>query len=121
MSHKQAGRGKSAMKKAAIVASVISVFVFSIFYFGNKNRNSEIVQTNPAPVSTELLPQSVEENIAQKQKIAEEYGKLPLQFEPNLGQTDSQVKFMARGQGYALFLTGTGSRSVFGKKHEGQK
>lgn len=28
-----------------------------------------------------------------------------LSFEPNLGQTDSQVKFLARGGGYALFLT----------------
>jgi hypothetical protein len=31
--------------------------------------------------------------------------QLPLRFEPNQGQTDSQVKFMARGAGYGLFLT----------------
>ena len=30
---------------------------------------------------------------------------VPLFFEPNLGQTDPQVKFLARGGGYALFLT----------------
>jgi hypothetical protein len=30
---------------------------------------------------------------------------LPLFFEPNLGQTDPQVKFLARGRGYGLFLT----------------
>jgi Beta-propeller repeat/Domain of unknown function DUF11 len=30
---------------------------------------------------------------------------LPLFFEPNLGQTDPQVKFLARGSGYGLFLT----------------
>ncbi len=34
------------------------------------------------------------------------YGKLPLSFEANRGQTDSQVKFLARGSGYTLFLTG---------------
>lgn len=34
------------------------------------------------------------------------YGKLPLAFEPNQGQTDPQVKFLARGSGYTLFLTG---------------
>ncbi|MCI0387309.1 MAG: SBBP repeat-containing protein [Acidobacteria bacterium] len=34
------------------------------------------------------------------------YGKLPLSFEANQGQTDSQVKFLARGSGYTLFLTG---------------
>jgi hypothetical protein len=30
---------------------------------------------------------------------------IPLFFEPNLGQTDSRVKFLARGAGYGLFLT----------------
>jgi hypothetical protein len=29
----------------------------------------------------------------------------PLFFEPNVGQTDSRVKFLARGVGYGLFLT----------------
>ncbi len=38
-------------------------------------------------------------------KVKADYGKLPLSFEANLGQTDSQVKFLARGGGYALFLT----------------
>ena len=33
------------------------------------------------------------------------YGKLPLSFEANHGQTDPQVKFLSRGHGYALFLT----------------
>jgi hypothetical protein len=33
------------------------------------------------------------------------YGKLPLSFEANQGQTDSQVKFLSRGNGYTLFLT----------------
>lgn len=33
------------------------------------------------------------------------YGKLPLSFEVNRGQTDDSVKFVARGGGYTLFLT----------------
>ena len=32
-------------------------------------------------------------------------GQLPLSFEPNQGQTDPQVKFLARGAGYGVFLT----------------
>lgn len=32
---------------------------------------------------------------------------LPSGFEPNQGQTDPQVRFLSRGRGYALFLTGT--------------
>jgi hypothetical protein len=30
---------------------------------------------------------------------------LPLSFEPNRGQTDARVQYVARGKGYALFLT----------------
>jgi len=33
------------------------------------------------------------------------YGKLPLSFEANQGQTDSRVRFLARGGGYTIFLT----------------
>ena len=35
------------------------------------------------------------------------YGKLPLSFEINRGQTDEAVKFLSRGKGYTLFLTST--------------
>ncbi len=37
----------------------------------------------------------------------ERFGKLPLYFEQNVGQTDAQVHFFTRGQGYGLFLTST--------------
>jgi hypothetical protein len=40
-----------------------------------------------------------------KAQVQSNYSKLPLSFETNLGQTDAQVKFLTRGQGYALFLT----------------
>src|SRR3974390_2195575 len=32
-------------------------------------------------------------------------GQLPIMFEPNVGQTDERVRFMARGAHYGLFLT----------------
>ena len=35
------------------------------------------------------------------------YGRLPLSFEANQGQTDSRVKFLSRGGGSTLFLTST--------------
>src|SRR5580700_4321973 len=35
------------------------------------------------------------------------YGNLPLAFEVNQGQTRSDIKFLARRRGYALFLTAT--------------
>jgi hypothetical protein len=41
-------------------------------------------------------------------KVTEAYGVLPLSFEANIGQSSRKVKFLARGQGYGLFLTATG-------------
>jgi len=37
--------------------------------------------------------------------LLQNYSKLPLSFEVNFGQTDSQVKFFSRGKGYNLLLT----------------
>jgi uncharacterized repeat protein (TIGR01451 family) len=50
------------------------------------------------------------------------YYHLPLIFEPNQGQTDPEVKFLARGSGYGLFLTAdqavlTLRHSVAGTQH----
>jgi hypothetical protein len=39
-------------------------------------------------------------------QVIADYGKLPLAFEANAGQTDARVKFLSRGSGYTLFLTG---------------
>src|SRR5256712_1897281 len=56
------------------------------------------------PQATNLLP------------IVQSYGKLPLSFEKNEGQTDSQVQFLARGRGYTLFLTPT--EAVLALRHK---
>src|SRR6266699_3030553 len=43
---------------------------------------------------------------ATQARLADSYGKVPLSFEANRGQTDPRVKFLSRGSGYTLFLTG---------------
>ena len=50
-----------------------------------------------------------------KKQFLQAYGKLSLTFEPNQGQTDRRVNFLARGRGYTLFLTPTEAVLVFGK------
>jgi hypothetical protein len=40
-------------------------------------------------------------------QVSQAYGQLPLSFEANQGQVDSQVNFLSRGAGYGLFLTPT--------------
>jgi hypothetical protein len=53
------------------------------------------IGSSPAPVPA--LPS--------QERIAADYGKLPLRFEANRGQVDAQVRFLSRGPGYSLFLT----------------
>src|SRR5690242_12415991 len=42
-------------------------------------------------------------------EIADHYGKLPLSFEANEGQTAPEVKFISHGPGYDMYLTATGA------------
>ena len=52
-----------------------------------------------------------------KPKLVPSYGKLPLRFEANQGQVRGTVKFLARGRGYKLFLTG--SEAVLALRKQG--
>lgn len=56
-----------------------------------------------------------------KERAVHFLGKQPLHFEANQGQTDAQVKFLSRGQGYSLFLTPTESVVALSKKIEGNE
>ena len=47
-------------------------------------------------------------SIDSQTRVVNSYGRLPLSFEANKGQTDSQVKFLLRGSGYMVFLTRRG-------------
>ncbi len=53
------------------------------------------------------LGRAAEDGGASQKNIETAYGKLPLSFELNRGQTDARVKFLSRGSGYTLFLTRT--------------
>jgi hypothetical protein len=52
-----------------------------------------------------VLDRSSSRDDASRAGITDAFGKLPLRFEANEGQTDEQVNFLSRGPGYALFLT----------------
>src|SRR6266567_7975929 len=60
------------------------------------NRSSAFPSRN-APTATQP---------AHGQRSIGSYGKVPLSFEANQGQADPRVKFLSRGSGYTLFLTG---------------
>jgi len=57
--------------------------------------------TAPVPGRRDFRP-----SVADRLRVVESYGRVPLSFEANRGQTDSRVKYLSRGRGYTLFLTG---------------
>ena len=65
---------------------------------------SLIFKSEAAPIISAEQPTSTSDKIDREQ-VSEAYAKLPLSFEANNGQTDKQVKFLSRGNGFNLFLT----------------
>ncbi len=62
-------------------------------------------QSQPAANSPNALQSSATPaSPASVAQLSQTYGKIPLSFEPNQGQTDSSVDFVARGVGYTIFL-----------------
>jgi hypothetical protein len=51
-------------------------------------------------------PRKADASVVPAGEPAVSFAKLPLSFEANQGQTDARVKFLSRGPGYTLFLTG---------------
>ena len=59
--------------------------------------------------AAQATPAIHEASPSEAARVSEAYGRLPLSFEINQGQTDPRVRFIARGPGYETFLTATGA------------
>ncbi len=85
----------------AVVITISGVFTFT--YSSSVRREgaarARVEATGSAPPTRTGDP-------ALKADVSSAYGKLPISFEANVGQTDARVKFSARGKGYRVFLTG---------------
>jgi Beta-propeller repeat/Domain of unknown function DUF11 len=80
--------------KAAFLAAAVLAIAGVAFYFSTTVHAAKA----SGPGSAELKP-------AADKTLTSKSLSLPLFFEPNQGQTAPQVKFLARGAGYGLFLT----------------
>jgi len=62
----------------------------------------------PRPIDWSILraQRQGDRRLATARKTAITNAASPLYFEPNRGQTDSRVQYLAHGAGYAMFLTG---------------
>jgi hypothetical protein len=86
-------------KRIVIYSGCVSIsFLAAVllgFYAG-----LEVPKNIPAKRETSATPAQIQP------RLVVGYGKLPLSFELNQGQTGPQAKFLSRGRGYTLFLTG---------------
>ncbi len=67
-----------------------------------ESRNAKLVNGKAKPAG--LRPSQADPGA--RARLVNNYGRLPLRFEANSGQTDARVKFLSRGRGYTMFLTG---------------
>jgi uncharacterized protein (TIGR03437 family) len=68
-------------------------------YSQASGRSGVSAPEGPQPPSPETSP-------AHEAQFVRNYGNLPLSFEANTGQADNSVRFLSRGIGYELYLTG---------------
>ncbi len=86
------------MKRSLFAIGVTCLVCLAILAIASVRRHIADSKT------TAKLPASALD-AARHDAILDAYGKLPLSFEQNSGQTDSRVRFLAHGAGYTLFLT----------------
>ncbi len=65
--------------------------------------------SNTADKFIKAAPDKSAPDEAARVRMLETYGRLPLRFEANRGQSAREAGFLARGSGYTLFLTKTGA------------
>ena len=96
-------------KRSVVVITILTACVLAaaLWPAGSSagSKGKERLLAGEAPI----LSTPVAADEPSRQRAAEAYGKLPLSFEVNEGQTDAQVKFISRAAGYNLFLTSTGA------------
>jgi hypothetical protein len=84
-----------------LIAYVASLILIPSFLSAAPPNNQTNMQTSAAKVSAGSKASAK----ADEKRLLVAYGNLPLAFEKNLGQTDPQVQFLSRGNGYSIFLT----------------
>jgi hypothetical protein len=96
-----------------LIVPTLALTVVVTFLFIHVGRNATATSPDRRMSSTHPISQPAAFNqVADPQTNAglnSAYGKLPISFEVNSGQTDMRVKFTAQGKGYRVFLTGNGA------------
>ncbi len=112
-------------ERNVVLITILTAFALAIALWpagastGRPGRK-DLVRLGEAPIpSAPVAPVATDET--SRVRVAEAYGKLPLSFEINQGQTDGHVKFLSRGSGYSLFLTSTEAVLSLHRSGQGNK
>lgn len=96
------------MKRQAFTFFILAIAVLClaalIINLSSTKEASQSLSESQADQAADLTASRAHASL-DKRSIEAEYGKLPINFEPNVGQTNDAVKYLARGHGYSLFLT----------------
>ena len=88
--------GSSAVRPAILVASLLTIAAIGILQvLPSAAANADEVALSPEP--GRMLGTTSEPDDAVRLRVKDTYGKLPVYFEANRGQTDPRVKFLSRG------------------------
>ena len=82
---------------ALCTVPVLAIVALALLAFSPASRH-KAASTNGTRAPQPVTP-------AARGRVQANFAALPLAFEENKGQTDAQVEYMARGNGYTLFLT----------------
>ena len=92
---------------ALCIVPVVIVIAIALLVLAPKRSGAAYSASQSAAVA----PQTKTITPAARERLQATFSALPLAFEQNQGQTDPQVKYMARANGYRLYLTS--SQAIF--------
>jgi hypothetical protein len=95
---------KSQLVKIAVVAGAL-VAILALVLSGQLHRRTPSSQSVASNHAAPSMQSAASVSAAQKEDLTRAYAVLPLGFEANQGQTAPEVRYLAHGQGYQLFLT----------------
>ncbi|MET0623761.1 MAG: SBBP repeat-containing protein [Pyrinomonadaceae bacterium] len=92
--------GRRALASASLFGLALAYLAFGFAPLSRVSAGSD-------PAAKVPSRSAAKESKADATRASEVYGRLPLRFEPNVGQAEPGVDFISRGDGYGLFLKGT--------------
>jgi hypothetical protein len=107
------GRAFPGKKKALVVVAVTLLALLAAFAVLIAASNAPNADHHSSAASTQHDQSRAAAPQMSEQEALDAYGKLPLSFIPNEGQTDEAVRYYAQGAGYGFFFTKEGARLSF--------